>query len=52
MYFAQIVTFRLCAKLFAQLPGQLVGNSDMLRAGWSGVRTLVGEIFRTNLQKP
>jgi hypothetical protein len=31
--------------IFAQLSGELVGNSDLLRAGGSGVRTLVDEIF-------
>ena len=31
--------------IFAQLPRQLVGSSDLLRAGRSGFRKLVGDIF-------
>jgi len=52
MYFAPIVIFRVWVSIFARLPGQLVGNSDVLRAGGSGVRTSVGEIFRTDLHTP
>ena len=36
---------RVCLSVFAHQPGQLIGNSDLLRAGGFGVRTLAGEIF-------